>query len=128
LVSVTGIGPKVAQGMLSVASPTEIAAYLQSADEKGLTRLPGIGRKSAARLIVELSQRIPAELLASPAAAVAAPEAATGDSLLEEAKLVLVSMGLQPARAEQALLAVRSRDGSLTDDLERWIREALRAL
>ena len=50
LISVSGVGPKVAMGMLSRASGREIASYLRTGDEKSLTKLPGIGKKSAARL------------------------------------------------------------------------------
>ncbi len=59
LISVSGVGPKVALGMLSRAPAGDIAAYLRTGDEKALTRLPGIGKKSAARLVVELGQRVP---------------------------------------------------------------------
>ena len=60
LISVSGIGPKVALGMLSRATARDIAAFLRTGDEKALATLPGIGKKSAARLVVELGQRVPA--------------------------------------------------------------------
>ena len=59
LISVSGVGPKVALGMLSRARPEDIVGYLRTGDEKALVGLPGIGKKSAARLGVELGQRVP---------------------------------------------------------------------
>ena len=59
LISVSGVGPKVALGMLSGARATDIALFLRSGDEKALAKLPGIGKKSAARLVVELGNRVP---------------------------------------------------------------------
>ncbi len=59
LISVSGVGPKVAMGMLSRATGRDIAVFLRTGDEKALAQLPGIGKKSAARLVVELGQRVP---------------------------------------------------------------------
>jgi Holliday junction DNA helicase RuvA len=126
LISVSGIGPKLALGLLSAATPAEIAGHLQRGDEKALASLPGIGRKSAARLVVELGQRLPADW--SPAAGPVVGTAAEAGRGLMGAAAVLVAMGLPPAQAERALLAARTEDASLTEDLERWIRAALRTL
>ncbi len=126
LISVSGIGPKLALGLLSAASPAEIAGHLRRGDEKALASLPGIGRKSAARLVVELGQRVPADW--SPAVEVAGGAAAEAGQGLMGAAAVLAAMGLPPAQAERALLAARAVDASLGEDLERWVRAALRRL
>ncbi len=122
LISVSGVGPKVAMGMLSRAKANDIAGFLRTGDEKSLTALPGIGKKSAARLVVELGQRVPdlgtgtgTDLLQS-------------SSGLAEALAVLGAMGLPAARAEQALLKARSNDSALADDLQAWVRVALQNL
>lgn len=122
LISVSGVGPKVAMGMLSRAKADDIAGFLRTGDEKSLTALPGIGKKSAARLVVELGQRVPdlgtgigTDLLRS-------------SSGLAEALSVLGAMGLPAARAEQALLKARSTDPALADDLQAWVRVALQNL
>jgi len=125
LISVTGVGPKVAMGMLSKASGDEIARALRMGDEKALVRLPGIGKKSAARLIVELGQKIPDSVLEGTdiSGAVAAPPGG-----LSEALSVLQAMGLAPAAAEQALLKARQLHPEVSEDLELWVRSALRGI
>ncbi len=121
LISVSGIGPKVAMGMLSRAAAADIAAHLAAGDEKALAALPGIGKKSAARLVVELGSRVPAIAAGEGGHA---PEAARGP--LHEALEVLGAMGLPPAAAETALRRARDEDPALQDDLERWVKAALR--
>ncbi len=121
LISVSGIGPKVAMNMLSRAPAARIAHFLASGDEKALAGLPGIGKKSAARLVVELGRRVP-ELPAggmdSGIAAAAGP--------LDDALAVLAAMGLQSGAAENALRRARNEDEGLAADVERWVRAALR--
>jgi len=124
LISVSGVGPKVALGMLSRTAARDIAAYLRTGDEKALATLPGIGKKSAARLVVELGQRVP-DLVRSEG--VAAGPAAPPDGL-GQALAVLGAMGLPPARAEQALLRARQGDENVTSDLEQWVKAALQNL
>lgn len=124
LISVSGVGPKVAMGMLSRASGQDIATYLRTGDEKALVTLPGIGKKSAARLVVELGQRVPE---------IASADGVTGGlnlppDGLSQALAVLGAMGLQPARAEQALLRARQTDEKIEIDLERWVKAALQNL
>jgi Holliday junction DNA helicase RuvA len=127
LISVTGIGPKLALGILSAASPVELAGYLQAGDEKGLTTLPGIGAKSAARLVIELGQRVPArigggEVVSSPTGSEAEP------TELANAVGVLTAMGLTPNQAEQILLRVKSQQDEVSQNLEHWVRAALAEL
>jgi len=125
LISVTGVGPKVAMGMLSKASGDEIARALRMGDEKALVRLPGIGKKSAARLIVELGQKIPDSVLGGTEidGGMVAPPGG-----LSEALSVLQAMGLAPAAAEQALMKARQNSPEVAEDLEVWVRAALRGI
>ena len=125
LISVSGVGPKVAMGMLSKASGDEIAQALRLGDEKALVRLPGIGKKSAARLIVELGQRIPDSALGGTEIAGGASAVPGG---LGAALDVLQAMGLPPVAAEQALMKARQSDPEVVDDLELWVRTALRGI
>jgi Holliday junction DNA helicase RuvA len=124
LISVSGVGPKVAMGMLSRASGHDIAVYLRTGDEKALTTLPGIGKKSAARLVVELGQRVP-ELTTAKGVPGGMSAASEG---LGQALAVLGAMGVQPARAEQALLRARQGAEELETDLEKWVKAALQNL
>lgn len=128
LIGVNGVGPKLALGALSGATPAEIVLCLRSGDEQGLTRLPGIGRKTAARLVVELGERAARELAVATPAADGQAARMGGADPLREAMAVLEAMGLPPARAEQALRAARERDAGAAADVENWVRRALRAL
>jgi len=123
LISVSGVGPKVAMGMLSRATGRQIAAYLRTGDEKALIGLPGIGKKSAARLVVELGQRVPEAGNQEDMDAVGGSMEGMGSALA-----VLAAMGLAPAQAEQALLRARQADGEIGQDLEKWVKAALQNL
>ncbi len=125
LISVSGVGPKVAMGMLSKASGDEIALALRAGDEKALVRLPGIGKKSAQRLVVELGQRIPESVLAGKDLSAAGAET-TGS--MAEALAVLQAMGLPAAAGEQALAKARQNNPEVAGDLEAWVRAALRGV
>lgn len=128
LIGVSGIGPRLALGVLSGAAPAQIAGWLRGGDEQALARLPGIGRKTAARLVVELGTRVALDLgEAAGTAATGARGTASGDPLVG-ALAILQAMGLPPARAEQALRAARERDVEVAADVEAWVRSALRAL
>ena len=127
LISVSGIGPKVALGMLSRVSADELARDLRTGDEKALTRLPGVGKKSAARLVIELGERVPEAVLGSRSG----PEGGMGGARnggLTEALAVLGAMGMGPGTAEQALLRARQNNPEAAQDLEKWVRAALRVI
>ncbi|MBU8870522.1 MAG: Holliday junction branch migration protein RuvA [Gemmatimonadales bacterium] len=126
LITVSGIGPKVAMGILSKAPAAELAQHLRAGDEKALTRFPGVGKKSAARLVVELGQRVP-ELAESGLGSGGGPEKGTNGGLAE-ALSVLSAMGMGPGPAEQALLRARQNDPGVVEDLEKWVRAALRVI
>jgi Holliday junction DNA helicase RuvA len=125
LQTVSGIGPKVALGMLSKAGAAEIAACLRGGDEAALARLPGIGKKSAARLVVELGNRLP-ELPAETGEGSGAGGAARG--VTSGAMAVLTAMGLSPGQAELALQRARQTEPEAAADTEAWVRAALRQL
>lgn len=122
LITVSGVGPKVALGMLSRATPDAIAGFLRTGDEKALAKLPGIGKKSAARLVVELGQRVP-ELPGTATAGAGIDRGGLGEALE-----VLAAMGLPPVRAEAALVRARETDPDVATNVENWVRAALRAL
>jgi Holliday junction DNA helicase RuvA len=115
LISVTGVGPKVAIAMLSYASSELLRQAIASESVDNLTKIPGIGKKLASRLILELRGK----LIASPGG-VAAP-IAPGDSEVVEA---LLGLGYSLADAQQAL---RGLPGDRSLDLEERIRLALQS-
>ena len=122
LITVSGVGPKVALGMLSRAAPDAIAGHLRTGDETALTKLPGIGKKSAARLVVELGQRVP-EMTVAAAGGRVADRGGLGEALE-----VLGAMGLPPVRAEAALIRAREANAEVATNVETWVRAALRVL
>jgi holliday junction DNA helicase RuvA len=114
LIKVSGVGPKIALALLSGISVTAFAECVQREDVAALTRIPGVGRKTAERLIVEMRDRVsqPADTAAAGGAA-GSPES--------EAYGALVALGYRPAEATRLLKAV----GPGTHSTEEWIRRAL---
>ncbi|MFI0733995.1 Holliday junction branch migration protein RuvA [Streptomyces sp. NPDC021225] len=99
LQTASGVGPRLAQAMLAVHSPDALRLAVSTGDEKALTAVPGIGKKGAQRLLLELKDRL-GEPVGRPAAAAAAP--GWGDQL----HAALVGLGYAPREAEDAVAAV----------------------
>ena len=97
--SVSGIGPKVALSALSVFSPQQLVAAITSQDVALVSKIPGVGKKTASRIILELKGSLDADLLG--AAAGAAPVGA--GSVLQGVADALLSMGFTSAEIEIAL-------------------------
>ena len=121
LITVSGIGPTLAIKILSGMAAEEMVGAIRSNDVARLTRIPGIGRKTAERMVLELRDKLPE---AGPTAAPAAPAmSATEEDVLS----ALVNLGYQRAAAEKALTAAATKnDKSGSFDL--LFREALAAL
>ncbi len=118
LIKVSGVGPKIALALLSGISVAGFAECVQREDIAALTRIPGVGRKTAERLIVEMRDRLAGPPPGSGAAAVAA-----GTSAESEAYGALVALGYKPAEVTRLLQQV-DPSVTATEDL---IRHALRA-
>ena len=99
LIAVSGIGPRLAQVILSGMAPNDLVAALAAGDVARLTTIPGVGRKTAERMVVELRDRVK-EL----AAELPPKSAAPGDQDLVEA---LVNLGYKAAHAERAVQQAR---------------------
>lgn len=97
--SVSGIGPKVALSALSVFSPQQLVAAITSQDVALVSKIPGVGKKTASRIILELKGSLDADLLG--AAAGAAPMGTGG--VLQGVADALLSMGFTSAEIEVAL-------------------------
>jgi len=123
LIRVNGVGAKLALAILSGMRADEFAAAVQDEDTARLTRLPGVGKKTAERLIVEMRDRLAdwqaAPVTASPGETV---PAAAGDPV-KEALTALVALGYRPAEASRMVEKVDSA-GLGSEDI---IREALKA-
>ncbi|HEB82838.1 MAG TPA: Holliday junction branch migration protein RuvA [Gammaproteobacteria bacterium] len=119
LIRISGVGPKLALTILSGISAEEFTRCIMEADSKALTRLPGVGKKTAERLVIELKDRLEKEAPASlPAGAPVIEKAANP---VNDAVSALISLGY---KAQQASQMVRNLDveGKSTEDI---IRAAL---
>jgi holliday junction DNA helicase RuvA len=101
LISISGIGPKLGLAVLSGIEPADLVRAIRSQDVARLTKIPGIGKKTAERIGLELKDRLPPAVAQAPEAAVAAsrPEEQLRDDLLS----ALVNLGYQAAAAEKAI-------------------------
>jgi len=116
LLAVSGIGPKLAITILSGMEAEALVSALRANDVARLTRIPGIGRKTAERMVLELRDKL---------ASFAVGEAPTASGGVEQEVLsALVNLGYQPAAAERALAAV-ARNGDAGADFEVLLRQAL---
>jgi Holliday junction DNA helicase RuvA len=121
LLDVKGVGPRAAQNILSGIEPRDLAQAVAQGDVARLTRVPGVGKKTAERLVVELREKLVA------LARAAGPVAAAGaGGLLEQLATALVNLGYKPAQAEQVAEAMRDRAGG--KGLDELLREALKAM
>lgn len=122
LISVSGIGPKLALAVLSGMEPTELIAAIRQADVARLTGIPGIGKKTAERLGLELKDKMAAIQTQEPAAT----PAASADALRSDVLSALVNLGYHKPLAERAAdAALKVSSG---DTFEATLKEALRAL
>lgn len=117
LIKVSGVGPKIALALLSGISVEAFALCVQNQDIAALTRVPGIGRKTAERLIVEMRDRLGPTSDSGVNAAASAP----GLNPEAEAFGALVALGYRPAEATRLLKAA----GPGTHSTEELIRRAL---
>ena len=121
LLKVNGVGPRVALAVLSGLSEAELLTCLAHEDIARLTKVPGIGRKTAERLIVELRDKV--DLTAAPAAGTARPVTVPADPV-SEAVSALIALGYKPAEASRAVGSIPG-EGLRSEDL---IRQALKGL
>ena len=114
LVSVPNVGPKTAIGVLGALSLTELSHAISARDLGRLGKVPGIGKKTAERLVVELIDKLPALVPPEGTGKVAKPPVAGTSQLLLKA---LVNMGYRPAEAERAVehLGKRVESEGLSD-------------
>lgn len=115
---VSGIGAKIALAVLSGVSVNDFARLVQSADITALTRIPGIGKKTAERMVLELRDRA-ADLGGTPVAALPGQ----GMDALSESIIALQQLGYKPAEAER-MAKKAAADG---DNAEAIIRKALQS-
>ena len=121
LLKVNGVGPRVALAVLSGLSDEEFTRCVASEDIARLTKVPGIGRKTAERLVIEMRDKLPADVAtAAPATDVASMPA----DPVSEAVSALVALGYKPNEASRAVRGVSAKGLSA----EEIIRQALKGM
>ncbi|NCW73466.1 MAG: Holliday junction branch migration protein RuvA [Gammaproteobacteria bacterium] len=116
LIKISGVGPKLAIGVLSGLSGDELAAAVERDDVATLTRLPGVGKKTAERLLVELRGRM---------TSTGRTQSSNAVSPVEEAVLGLIALGYKEAEARKAINAL-PKDPEATP--ESLIRSSLKQM
>lgn len=125
LIRVTGVGPKVALAILSGMSPGEFVGAIQRNDISTLVKLPGIGKKTAERLLVEMRDRVGSLVLTEVGTSLTAVPPAAGNAV-QEAESALIALGYKPQDAARMIGAVaQEAEGAGSEEL---IRAALRSL
>lgn len=125
LIKVSGVGPKLALGILSSMDADTFARCIQNHEVTALTKLPGVGKKTAERLIVEMQDRLKEWQTQAPLwAAVEQTEADSRNHLIAEAESALISLGYKPQEASKML----SKMPAEIDSSEEMIRRALKGM
>ena len=125
LIKVSGVGPKLALGILSSMDADTFARCIQNHEVTALTKLPGVGKKTAERLIVEMQDRLKEWQTQVPLwAAVEQTASANRNHLLSEAEAALISLGYKPQEAAKML----SKMPEEIDSSEEMIRRALKGM
>lgn len=119
LIKVNGVGPKLAITILSGIDAGTFASAVRNKDVKALVALPGVGKKTAERLIIEMQDRLPA----LEAGAGTTPLPVLVDHL-GDAETALINLGFKPQEASRALAAIEDTN----DSVENLIKQALKNL
>ena len=123
LIAISGIGPKLAVAVLSGIDSRELVVAVQRADVARLTRIPGVGKKTAERIVLELKDRLKD---VAPAPEAEGAQRSTGDRLRNDLISALENLGYHRPLAEKAVDASHKSDGGAT--FEDALRSALREL
>jgi len=119
LIRVNGVGPKMALGILSGLDADSFARAVLGDDVKALTALPGVGKKTAERLIIEMRDKV--EMLGATLAETPGPMSV---DINEDAESALIGLGYKPQEAARAIAQVEDP----AEDVETLIRQALKVL
>ena len=125
LMGVAGIGPRLAVNILSGISPAELAECLGQGDLARLISIPGVGRKTAERIMVEMRDKLPA--LAADRDIALSVKSAADEAVMNDAVSALVNLGYKKGVAQRAIDGARQRlEGEI--NLESLLKESLRTL
>lgn len=123
LIKISGVGAKMALTILSGSSVNDFVATVQAGDADKLTGLPGVGKKTAARLIVEMRDRLGE---AVPGTALAADAGGMPADAVGEAHHALTALGYKPAEATRLLKDLDAADATSEELIRQALRRAVR--
>ncbi len=117
LIKINGVGAKMALAMLSAMSPAELKMHVEQDSEVALTRIPGIGKKTAQRLLIELKDKLKnIEVDSSSLDFTVQPTSVSHEgSIIAEVEGALISLGYKEKEAQQAIKAAKSNGDVFTD-------------
>jgi len=122
LISVSGIGPRLALAVLSGMEPAELMRAIERSDVARLTSIPGVGKKTSERIVLELKDRLPPARTLAAAAGETPPDAAVRDDVLS----ALLNLGYHRPLAETAVASALKM--APDESFERTLKQALREL
>ncbi|ETX11530.1 Holliday junction DNA helicase RuvA [Marinomonas ushuaiensis DSM 15871] len=125
LIKVNGIGPKMALAVLSSMSAEELISNVQDSDVSALTRIPGVGKKTAERLIIELRDKLGQAAKTDLFSAPAVLRQVQSDPR-QEAEAALISLGYKPQEAAKAIAGVPMDAASSEDVIKAALKGMLR--
>lgn len=126
LIGVSGVGPKAAISILSSATPETLAMSVISGDEKMLTAAPGVGKKIAQRILLELKDKMSKESLGMSAASGVVQSAVPGSSKLSDAVSALMVLGYSSAEVSLLIKDVDVENTALEDIIKNALRKKVK--
>jgi Holliday junction DNA helicase RuvA len=124
LLTISGIGPKLAITVLSGISAERLVTAIRGGDHATLTRVPGIGKKTAERVVLELKDKLEDMVVPAAAGTPLTTHGPAGDDAIS----ALVNLGYQRPVAQKAVEAALARDAGLRGDFEGLFRAAMSAM
>ncbi len=126
LIKVNGVGPKMALAILSGMEADEFVRTVRNNDVAAMVNMPGIGKKTAERLIVEMRDRL-AEWDAAGGTSISDAGSVASNTVTREAEAALLSLGYKPQQASRVIAQIAKQNPELTDS-EALIRLALKSM
>jgi holliday junction DNA helicase RuvA len=121
LITVTGVGPKLAVTLLSGLSSDRVVTAIRGQDHATLTRIPGVGKKLAERLVLELKDKLD-DLATAPV------QATVKGAAVEDVLSALTNLGYQRVAAEKAIQHAVEKEAALANDFDGLFRAALKVI
>jgi Holliday junction DNA helicase RuvA len=125
LLKISGIGAKLALTILSGVTADQLSRYVADNDAASLTRLPGIGKKTAQRIIIEMRDKL--DVLSGPGGATIQPGGAVPAAATSEATHALISLGYKPQEVARMVRSVAEPDLSAEDIIRRALQSMIKS-